>query len=330
MLFYVSRRYRVTPLYLFKKVSSTERPKGPKSMPSERDAFSSLVSKGQHLVVKKSFLMHYSLCQQVKQVVGVGQTDGVPCLMIQPSFHENIKPDIYITAQDFIAFKKKWARAYQKKSGNKAKCQGDIPAPACPPSRMGEVLTGKLSLKLGKFCSFGYDYIHNSQNGSNKLEWREINILLPHDTHCASGCYVLIGKNHVYFFLFSCQEKRKREVNDLTFNHFNQFYGYYLGLSIGQLRVLETALKKLRQDVNPQSSHRDATDAHDPVTTKSLASDGGLEEILKKFESAGSLDESLLALGSTNFSSCKTPAAFNTINSSQTGYRSTRVSQPTT
>ena len=41
-----------------------------------------------------------------------------------------------------------------------------------------------------------------------------------------------------------------------------------LGLSIGLLRVLELALKKLRQDVNPQPLHGDATDAHDPVTTK--------------------------------------------------------------
>ena len=81
-----------------------------------------------------------------------------------------------------------------------------------------------------------------------------------------------------------------------------------LGLSIGQKRVLEAALKKLRQDVNEKPSPGDATGASDPITTKSLASDGGLEEILKKIESAGSLDESLLALGSTDFSSAKPPA----------------------
>ena len=95
MLFYVSRRYTVTLLYLYKKGSLTERPKGPKSMPSGRDTFSSLVSKGQHLVVINSFLTHHSPCQQVKQVVRVGQTDGVPCLMIQPSFFENVKPEKY-------------------------------------------------------------------------------------------------------------------------------------------------------------------------------------------------------------------------------------------
>jgi len=48
-----------------------------------------------------------------------------------------------------------------------------------------------------------------------------------------------------------------------------------------------------------------------PITTKSLASNGGLEEILKKIESAGSLEESLLALGSTDFSSTK-PLALTT------------------
>ena len=81
-----------------------------------------------------------------------------------------------------------------------------------------------------------------------------------------------------------------------------------LGLSIGQKRVLEAALKKLRKDVNENPSPGDATGASDPITTKSLASDGGLEEILTKIESAGSLDESLLALGSTDFSSAKPPA----------------------
>ena len=68
-----------------------------------------------------------------------------------------------------------------------------------------------------------------------------------------------------------------------------------LGLSIGQKWVLEAALKKLQKDVNKKPSPGDATGASDPMTTKSLASDGGLEEILKKIWSAGSLDESLLA-----------------------------------
>ena len=74
-----------------------------------------------------------------------------------------------------------------------------------------------------------------------------------------------------------------------------------LGLSIGQKRDLEAALKKLRKD-HEKPSLGDATAASDPITTKPLASDGGLEEILKKIESAGSLEECLLALGSTDFS----------------------------
>ena len=68
-----------------------------------------------------------------------------------------------------------------------------------------------------------------------------------------------------------------------------------LGLSIGQKCVLKAALKKLQTDVNEKPSPGDATGASDTITTKSLVSNGGLEEILKKVESAGSLDESLLA-----------------------------------
>ena len=55
-----------------------------------------------------------------------------------------------------------------------------------------------------------------------------------------------------------------------------------LGLSVGQKRVLE-----------------------------SLVKDGGLEKILKKIEGAGSLEDSLLAIGSRDFLSGKTPAAQN-------------------
>ena len=55
-----------------------------------------------------------------------------------------------------------------------------------------------------------------------------------------------------------------------------------LGLSIGQKCVLEAALKKLQKDVNEKPSPGDATGVSDPITTKSLASDGGLEEILNK------------------------------------------------
>ena len=84
-----------------------------------------------------------------------------------------------------------------------------------------------------------------------------------------------------------------------------------IGAEHSQKRVLEAALKKLRKDVNEKPSPGEATSASDPITTKSPASDGGLEEILKKIESAGSLEESLLALGSIAFSPAK-PQALNT------------------
>ena len=87
-----------------------------------------------------------------------------------------------------------------------------------------------------------------------------------------------------------------------------------LGLSVGQKRVLEAALKKLKLEEQAKTEPVDVTD---PVTTKSLAKDGGLEEILKKIEGAGSLEDSLLALGSTDLFPGKTPAAENssTLNS---------------
>ena len=81
-----------------------------------------------------------------------------------------------------------------------------------------------------------------------------------------------------------------------------------LGLSIGQKRVLEAAMKKLRKDVKEKPSLFDATGTSYLVTSKSLASDGGMEEILETIESVGSLDDSLLALGSTDVSSAKPPA----------------------
>ena len=68
-----------------------------------------------------------------------------------------------------------------------------------------------------------------------------------------------------------------------------------LGLSMGQKCVLEAALKKWQKDVNEIPSPGDAIGASNPITTRSLARNGGLEEILKKIEKAGSLDESLLA-----------------------------------
>ena len=65
-----------------------------------------------------------------------------------------------------------------------------------------------------------------------------------------------------------------------------------LGLTVGQKRLLAAALKTLQAQTG-------GVDVPEPVTTKSLAKDGGLDEILKKIEGAGSLEDSLLALGST-------------------------------
>ena len=65
-----------------------------------------------------------------------------------------------------------------------------------------------------------------------------------------------------------------------------------LKLMVGQKRLLAAALTMLKApSVKP--------DVAEPVTTKSLAKDGGLDKILKKIERASSLEDLLLALGST-------------------------------
>ena len=81
-----------------------------------------------------------------------------------------------------------------------------------------------------------------------------------------------------------------------------------LGLSMGQKQVFEAALRKLKQTrVKDTTSNKSI-----PVTTKSLAKDGSLEEILNKAEGVSSLEDSLLALGMTNLSgSGKSPATLN-------------------
>jgi len=71
-----------------------------------------------------------------------------------------------------------------------------------------------------------------------------------------------------------------------------------LGLTVGQKRGLEAALRKLKHETKVEGKLSDMTSS-EPVTTKSLAKDGGLDEILKKIEGAGSLEDSLLALAST-------------------------------
>ena len=71
---------------------------------------------------------------------------------------------------------------------------------------------------------------------------------------------------------------------------------------------IEAALRKLKQT----GAKKTTSDENTPVTTKTLAKDGGLEEILKKIEGAGTLEDSLLALGTTDFSgSGKSPAMLN-------------------
>ena len=101
-----------------------------------------------------------------------------------------------------------------------------------------------------------------------------------------------------------------------------------LGLSVGQKRVLESAVRNLRQETKVQTEQRDNKD---PVTTKSLAKDGGLEEILKKIEGAGSLEDSLLAIGSSDFLPGKTYASSaKLVHYPTIGQQPTRVSWPKT
>ena len=88
-----------------------------------------------------------------------------------------------------------------------------------------------------------------------------------------------------------------------------------LGLSVGQKRVLEAALKKLKLGEQAKPEPEDVTD---PITTKSLAKDSGLEEILKKIEGADSLEDSLLTIGSTDLFAGKTPVAQNSSTLSST------------
>ena len=81
-----------------------------------------------------------------------------------------------------------------------------------------------------------------------------------------------------------------------------------LGLGVGQKRIFEAALRKIKQTGAKETTSNEST----PVTTKTLAKDGGLEEILKKIEGADTLKDSVLALGTTDFSgSGKSPATLN-------------------
>ena len=87
-----------------------------------------------------------------------------------------------------------------------------------------------------------------------------------------------------------------------------------LGLSVGQEPIFEAALRKLKYTGAKEKTKDEST----PVTTQTLAKDRGLEEILKKIEGAGTLEDSLLALGTTDFSgSGKSSATLNSTTLSQ-------------
>lgn len=66
-----------------------------------------------------------------------------------------------------------------------------------------------------------------------------------------------------------------------------------LEMTLGQRKLLVKAITELRKGSNV------TTLDPDPVTTKSLAKDGGLDEILKKIEGIGGIDDPLLTLGAT-------------------------------
>ena len=61
---------------------------------------------------------------------------------------------------------------------------------------------------------------------------------------------------------------------------------------MSQKCVFEAALRKLKQTGGTETR----TSKNSPVTTKSLAKNGDLEEILRKIEGTGPLEDSLLAL----------------------------------
>ncbi|KAL9962934.1 hypothetical protein ACROYT_G032089 [Oculina patagonica] len=66
-----------------------------------------------------------------------------------------------------------------------------------------------------------------------------------------------------------------------------------LEMTLGQRKLLVKAITGLRKGSNATLLDPD------PVTTKSLAKDGGLDEILKKIEGIGAIDDPLLTLGAT-------------------------------
>ena len=81
-----------------------------------------------------------------------------------------------------------------------------------------------------------------------------------------------------------------------------------LGLSKSQKHLFEAALRKLKQT----SVKEMMSDKNTPVTTKTLMKDGGLEEVLKKIEGAGTLEHSVFSLKTPDRrGSGKSPATLN-------------------
>lgn len=68
-------------------------------------------------------------------------------------------------------------------------------------------------------------------------------------------------------------------------------------MTLGQRTLLAKAIGELRKDstIGPATARLNP----EPVTAKSLAKDGELDEILKKIEGMSAIDEPLLSLGVT-------------------------------
>ena len=71
-----------------------------------------------------------------------------------------------------------------------------------------------------------------------------------------------------------------------------------LDLTLGQRRLFMQALNLLNGNDQDHKTEEKHPSESTPVTTKSLANDGGLEDLLKKIGGI-SMDDPLLALGAT-------------------------------
>ena len=70
-------------------------------------------------------------------------------------------------------------------------------------------------------------------------------------------------------------------------------------VATGQAKLLTKAVDSLRSGPIPAKAKEKAAENENkaPVTTKSLAKDSGLQQLLKKIEGVGSLDDPLFTLG---------------------------------